>query len=273
MFRYMAGLDRGAAIYERSGRTRTCSPPNGDWAAALAVLDDGRDFDRGERWGVYNIQRLYLEFLAALGMREETVPGDPVRARARLLPAREVQPGDLGLRGDLLQHRACAEVRVVREVARVPGSRLLRGVGRRRRLRDARRGHARDRAPGQGDAVAGGLLPCLRKNRFPSKRQGGLGLFHVIPDAAIADADRYRGTVEDETRLFYVAVTRAQKYLFVSFSPGAEPALQDAVGLLRPLCAPAVVLDQGHRRAGRRAAARAAAPGTRRRRSRCRSRS
>src|SRR5262245_8810500 len=64
------------------------------------------------------------------------------------------------------------------------------------------------------------FIPCLRKNRFPSKRHGGLGLFHVIPEVAIAVADRYRGTVEDETRLFYVAVTRAQKYLFVSFSPG-----------------------------------------------------
>jgi DNA helicase II / ATP-dependent DNA helicase PcrA len=63
-------------------------------------------------------------------------------------------------------------------------------------------------------------VPCLRANRFPAKRHGGLGLFHVIPETAVADADRYRGTVEDETRLFYVAVTRAQKYLFVSFSPG-----------------------------------------------------
>ena len=64
------------------------------------------------------------------------------------------------------------------------------------------------------------FLPCLRANRFPAKRQGGLGLFHVIPEIAIGDADRYRGTLDDETRLFYVAVTRAQKYLFVSFSPG-----------------------------------------------------
>ena len=64
------------------------------------------------------------------------------------------------------------------------------------------------------------FLPCLRANRFPAKRQGGLGLFHVIPEIAIDDADRYRGTLEDETRLFYVAVTRAQKYLFVTFSPG-----------------------------------------------------
>ena len=64
------------------------------------------------------------------------------------------------------------------------------------------------------------FVPCMRRNRFPSKRQGGLSVFHVIPAAAIADADRYRGTVEDETRLFYVAVTRAQKYLAVTFSPG-----------------------------------------------------
>ena len=50
-------------------------------------------------------------------------------------------------------------------------------------------------------------------------------MFHVIPEAAVPDADRYRGTVEDETRLFYVAVTRAQKYLYLSFSPGVEPAV------------------------------------------------
>ena len=55
-------------------------PENSNWSAAVAVLDKGRDFDRGERWGVYNIQRLYLEFLESLELREETVPGDPARA-------------------------------------------------------------------------------------------------------------------------------------------------------------------------------------------------
>ena len=40
-------------------------------------------------------------------------------------------------------------------------------------------------------------------------------------DAAIDDPDRYRGTVEDETRLLYVAVTRAQKYLYATFAPMA----------------------------------------------------
>ncbi len=187
-------------------------------------------------------------------------PRRPGARRARLLPARQVQPGDLRLRADLLQHRAGAEVRVVRELARAPGARLLRRVRRRRRLCHARRGHALDGAPGQGHAVAGGLRPVPAEQPFPSKRQGGLGLFHVIPDSAIADADRYRGTVEDETRLFYVAVTRAQKYLFVSFSPGANQLYRKRSLFFDHCAEPAVVLDPGHRRAGRRAAARAAGP-------------
>ncbi|MEW3744807.1 hypothetical protein QOZ75_29465, partial [Pseudomonas aeruginosa] len=45
------------------------------WSAAIGVLDQGRNFDQGARWGTYNIQRLYLDFLAALELREETVPG------------------------------------------------------------------------------------------------------------------------------------------------------------------------------------------------------
>lgn len=54
------------------------------------------------------------------------------------------------------------------------------------------------------------FVPCLRRNRFPAKRTGGMHVFHVIPVEAVRDADRYRGTVEDEERLFYVAVTREQ---------------------------------------------------------------
>ena len=86
------------------------------------------------------------------------------------------------------------------------------------------------------------FVPCLRNNRFPAKRQGGLGLFHVIPDTAVASPDRYRGTVEDETRLFYVAVTRAQKSpLHHVLADARQPPLQEAVSVLRPLRAPAVV--------------------------------
>ncbi len=64
------------------------------------------------------------------------------------------------------------------------------------------------------------FIPCLRKNRFPAARQGGLNISHVIPAESISNFERYRGTADDEKRLFYVAVTRAQKFLFMTYSPG-----------------------------------------------------
>ena len=63
------------------------------------------------------------------------------------------------------------------------------------------------------------FIPCLRANRFPSRRQGGRAIWHIIPEKAVPNADRYKGTKEDERRLFYVALTRAEKYLFCSWGP------------------------------------------------------
>jgi DNA helicase-2/ATP-dependent DNA helicase PcrA len=63
------------------------------------------------------------------------------------------------------------------------------------------------------------FVPCLRNNRFPSKRQGGRQVWHIIPEEAVPNAERYKGTVEDERRLFHVATTRAERYLFCSYSP------------------------------------------------------
>jgi len=63
------------------------------------------------------------------------------------------------------------------------------------------------------------FVPCLRRNRFPSSRHGGRSVWHVIPEAAVANVERYKGTVPDERRLFYVALTRAEKYLFCTWAP------------------------------------------------------
>jgi len=190
------------------------------WEQALGVLDAGRDFDRGERWGVYNIQRLYLEFLEALDMREETVPGDPARAELVFYQLGKFSqvisdfeeihfnsaPADKYTAfADWLKHQApdyYAESDADVGYA-TPDAITICTVHQAKGM--------------QWPAV---FIPCLRKNRFPGKRQGGLGMFHVVPEDAIDDPDRYRGTEEDEFRLFYVAVTRAEKYLFVSFSPG-----------------------------------------------------
>jgi DNA helicase-2/ATP-dependent DNA helicase PcrA len=190
------------------------------WRRAVAVLEQGRDFGRGERWGVYNIQRVYLDFLEALELREETVPG-------------------CAGRGELVFYQLGKFSQVISDFEQIyfntaPEEKYSAFV---KWLEyqapdyyadsDADVGYATPDAvalstvhQAKGMQWPAVFVPCMRRNRFPSKRQGGLSVFHVIPEQAIVDADRYRGTVEDETRLFYVAVTRAQKYLAVTFSPG-----------------------------------------------------
>lgn len=195
--------------------------PNPDlWPEAIAVLEEGRDFDRGQRWGVYNIQRVYLDFLEKLKLREENVPGAPGR-------------------GELVFYQLGKFSQVISDFEQIyfnsaPKSKYESFVKWLEHQApdyyaesDADVGYAVPDAvtlstvhQAKGMQWPAVFVPCMRRNRFPSKRQGGLSVFHVIPPEAIAESDRYRGTVEDETRLFYVAVTRAQKYLAVTYSPG-----------------------------------------------------
>jgi DNA helicase-2/ATP-dependent DNA helicase PcrA len=65
------------------------------------------------------------------------------------------------------------------------------------------------------------FIPQLVRNRFPSRVGGGRTAWHLLPEAAFDNAVRYRGGVEDERRLFYVAMTRAEKFLHMSWAPQA----------------------------------------------------
>jgi DNA helicase II / ATP-dependent DNA helicase PcrA len=69
------------------------------------------------------------------------------------------------------------------------------------------------------------FIPGLNKNYLPAKRPGGLNEWHFLDASLIKNQDRYIGGVQDERRLFYVALTRAQKYLFVSRAPDASNQL------------------------------------------------
>src|SRR5215475_15498070 len=53
------------------------------------------------------------------------------------------------------------------------------------------------------------FVPALLRNRFPAARVGGRGVWHLLPKAGIKDQARFQGSVEDERRLFYVAMTRS----------------------------------------------------------------
>jgi DNA helicase II / ATP-dependent DNA helicase PcrA len=63
------------------------------------------------------------------------------------------------------------------------------------------------------------FIPGLNKNYLPSQKRGGRNIWHFLPKNVIKDQARYEGSTEDERRLFYVAITRSQKFLFISRAP------------------------------------------------------
>ncbi|HYC34729.1 MAG TPA: ATP-dependent DNA helicase, partial [Candidatus Paceibacterota bacterium] len=69
------------------------------------------------------------------------------------------------------------------------------------------------------------FVPGLNRNYLPQKKKGGLSEWHFLEGSLIADHDRYIGDIEDERRLLYVAITRAQKFLLLSRAPDANNRL------------------------------------------------
>ena len=63
------------------------------------------------------------------------------------------------------------------------------------------------------------FIPALLRNRFPAAAPGGASVWDLIPAEAVANAGRYRTSDEDEARLFYVAMTRSQKFLHMTWAP------------------------------------------------------
>ena len=221
IFRFVV-MEIDAGLLETLWEKALLVPAGAGWSKALKVLETGRDFGAGKRHSVYNIQRLYLDFLEALEMREEALPGDATR-------------------GELVYYQLGKFSQVISDYEQIYFTTEPKAKydGFAKWLEYQAPGYYADADADVGyatpDAVtiatvhqAKGLqwpavfLPAMRKNRFPSRVMGGVTLRHVIPDDAIEDPARYRGTVEDETRLLYVAVTRAQKYFYTTFAPIAD---------------------------------------------------
>jgi DNA helicase-2/ATP-dependent DNA helicase PcrA len=63
------------------------------------------------------------------------------------------------------------------------------------------------------------FLPCLLEGVFPIGRRREVQWMDVIPKESIRGIQRYKGGIDDERRLFYVALTRSKKYLYCTWAP------------------------------------------------------
>jgi DNA helicase-2/ATP-dependent DNA helicase PcrA len=222
MFRFMV-QEIDAAQLRALWDQAVLIPSGADWPKAMKLLETGLDFDANKkRHSVYNIQRLYLDFLEALELREDTLTGDSDRI--------ELVFYQLGKFSQVISdYEQIYFTTEPKEKYKGFAKWLEKQAPAYYADSDADAGYATPDAvtiatvhQAKGLQWPAVFLPAMRQNRFPSKAMGGVTLKHVIPDDAIEDPLRYRGTVEDETRLLYVAVTRAQKFLFTTFAPVAD---------------------------------------------------
>lgn len=67
------------------------------------------------------------------------------------------------------------------------------------------------------------FLPELTKREFPVSNIGGKQYWHVLGGIFEENKSRYKSDLEDERKLFYVAVTRAKKNLYMSYELSTQP--------------------------------------------------
>ena len=170
-----------------------------------------------KRWGQYSIQRVFLGFLDQAGVREELVPGgrgevvfynlgkfSQVISDFETIHFHSKPAEKYGSFADFLQHRA--------EDAYPEGWQDNQYANP-----DAVRIMTIHQAKGMQWPVV--FVPAMLRNRFPAARIGGRNVWHLLPRAGIRGQVRFEGTIEDERRLFYVAMTRSQKYLHLTWAP------------------------------------------------------
>jgi DNA helicase II / ATP-dependent DNA helicase PcrA len=176
-----------------------------------------RDEAEQKRWSYYSLQRQFLTFLEDIGLQEDTVPAN----------RGEVVFYNLGKFSQLISdfesiHYQSDPVRKYDEFAKFlqfqAESTYPEGWQDNQYANpNAVRIMTVHQAKGMQWPVV--FVPALLRNRFPAPRMGGRNVWHLVPREGVVGQQRYEGTLEDERRLFYVAMTRSQKFLFLTWAP------------------------------------------------------
>lgn len=220
IFWFMTG-DCSAADLEKAWTEADVGVDRKMVRAAIRELERQKADWPNQRWGVYSLQRAFLDFLTAIGLREERVPNgrgevvfynlgkfsqaitDFEIIHYKSDPARKYQTFSLHLRYQAPDYYA--EGLEETERANPNAVRVM----------------TIHQAKGMEFPVV--FVPCLTDKVFPPRGGGGIDIWHLVHRELVQNAGRYDGSLEDERRLFYVAVTWSKKYLFCTRSPHTTP--------------------------------------------------
>ena len=203
------------------------------WADAGLGLDDETitnairslpELDDNQSWALFNLQQVFLNLIESLGLTEDTIPDPRHNAHG------SVVFHNLGMFSQLitdfeqihfktpptslytnfsywLQNEApdLYDEGGLEGANHVPNAVMITTIHQSKGL--------------QWPAV---FVPCLQRNRFPARKPGGRTVWHLLPECAVPDHERYTSSEEDERRLFYVAITRAERFLTCSWAPGEK---------------------------------------------------
>jgi DNA helicase-2/ATP-dependent DNA helicase PcrA len=220
LFYFMAGRPTvNAATLEASWLQSDIGLTPGELRQAITTAQTARSsYDNPtERFGFYSIQRTFQTFLEEAGIREERVPNGRGEVTfynlgkfSQLISDFETihfhskPKGKYDSFADFLEYKA--------ENAYPEGWQDNQYANP-----DAVRIMTVHQAKGMQWPVV--FVPALLKNRFPAAKVGGRNVWHLLPKAGVKGQSRFEGTIEDERRLFYVAMTRSQKFLHMTWAP------------------------------------------------------
>jgi DNA helicase-2/ATP-dependent DNA helicase PcrA len=175
-----------------------------------------------KRWALYSIQRQYREFLDIIDLREEEIPyGEGGMKRGEVVyynlgkfsqvisDFEEIYfhsdpPEKYESFANFLQYQAAGAYPEGWQEAAYANP-------------DAVQIMTIHQAKGMQWPVV--FIPALLRNRFPSASGSGKSVWHLLPTEGIREQHRFAGSIEDERRLFYVAMTRSQKFLYLTYAP------------------------------------------------------
>jgi len=212
------GVDRPALIQAWIDAGLGLSAENIE-AAAQFLYETRASFavDDAARWGLYSIQRTFLTLLERLGLREDSVPAG----------RGEIVYYNLGKFSQAISDFEQIHFHSAPKAKYETFSNFLQYQAEsyyaegwqdnQYAAPDAVRVMTVHQSKGLQWPVV--FMPALVRNRFPAAKVGGRNVWHLLPAAAVANSSRYAGNVEDERRLFYVALTRSQKFLFATWAP------------------------------------------------------